>query len=86
MTHPFHPLHGRVLDVVDRRRSGPDEDRLYLEVEPGRVVPIPAAWTSLAPPDPFILLAGGRSLFRVEDLLRLCDLVADIRATSEPRE
>ena len=69
--------------MIDRRRGGTGEDRLYLEIEPRRVVPVPAAWTSLAPPDPFAVLAGGRPLFRVEDLLRLCDLVAEVGTSLE---
>ena len=75
MTHPFHPLHGRVLEVMDRRRceSG---DLLYLEVEAGRIAHLPEAWTSLSPPDPWLDIAAGRCLVRVEDLLRLADLIA----------
>ena len=78
MIHPFHPLRGQVLEVVDRRRSE-DGERLYLEVEPGRIEPVLLAWTSLSPPDPWIDIAAGRSLFRVEDLLRLADLIASVR-------
>jgi Family of unknown function (DUF5372) len=32
---------------------------------------VPAHWTSLATPDPFILSAAGRAYFRLEDLIRL---------------
>ena len=78
MTHPFHPLHGQVLEVVDRRHFEFGE-RLYLEVEPGRIETLPVAWTSLGPPDVWLDMAAGRSLFRVDDLLRLADLIASIR-------
>ncbi len=78
MTHPFHPLHGQVLEVVDRRRFETDDERLYLEVASGQVEWVPVAWTSLGPPDPWIDLAAGRSLFRVEDLLRLADLITSV--------
>lgn len=79
MTHPFHPLQGRQLEVVDRRRF-PDGEYIYLEVESGEVERVPAAWTSLGPVDPHVALAAGRALFRVADLLRLVDLVADTGA------
>jgi hypothetical protein len=36
---------------------------------------LPAAWTDRAPSDPFVALAGGRSAFRVSDLLELAELV-----------
>jgi len=39
---------------------------------------MPAAWTSEAPPDPFTILAQGRSLFHIADLLRLTALLRRI--------
>ena len=77
MTHPFHPLHGRTLDIVDRRRRQ-DGEYVYLEVDTQRVVRLPAAWTSLGAVDPIVMLAAGRSLFRAEDLARLAEVVAQI--------
>jgi hypothetical protein len=32
---------------------------------------VPTAWTDAAPADPFVVVAAGRSLFRVVDLLEL---------------
>lgn len=46
----------------------------------GRVRSMPAAWTSLAAPDPYVAVAGGRSLFRTEDLMALVALLGDIGA------
>ena len=83
MTHPFHPLRGQEFEVVDRRRVKSGEDRLSLQVGPEQVVRIPAAWTTLGPPDPFVELAGGRSLYRVEDLVRLCRLIAECRVSAD---
>jgi hypothetical protein len=77
VTHPFHPLRGRELEIVDHRRG--EEERVYLEVETGRVERVPIAWTSLGARDPFVVLANGRSLFRTDDLLRLCEVVAELR-------
>ena len=57
-----------------------DGERLYLEVAPEQIERLPVAWTSLRPPDPWIDVAAGRSLFRVEDLLRLVDLIASVGA------
>ena len=36
---------------------------------------MPTAWTSVAPEDPFVKVAAGRSAFRVADLLALADLL-----------
>ena len=35
-------------------------------------------WTDAAGIDPFVELSGGRSHFRVEELLRLVDLLSDL--------
>lgn len=78
MIHPFHPLYGQVLEVVDRRRCE-NVERLYLEIEPGRIATLPVRWTDLGPPDVWLEIAAGRCLFRVEDLLRLTELLASIR-------
>jgi hypothetical protein len=49
---------------------------VYYHDEAGRLCSIPQTWTSLAPVDPFVKLAAGRSAFRMTDLLELVRLVA----------
>jgi len=49
----------------------------------GCVRSLPAAWTTVAPADPFVVLSAGRSFFRVEDLLSLVPLVEGL-STSHP--
>lgn len=41
----------------------------------GQLRSIPALWTSLMAPDPVVVLAAGRSLFRVSDLLAVARLL-----------
>jgi len=36
---------------------------------------LPASWTDVIPADPFISVAGGRALFRADDLLELAGLL-----------
>jgi hypothetical protein len=45
----------------------------------GRLRSMLASWTSLAEQDLFAQTSAGRSWFRVDDLLRLCALIGDIR-------
>jgi hypothetical protein len=77
VTHPFHPLSGRTFEFVIVRNIW-GEQRAYYRDETGDLRSMPAAWTSEGPPDPFVTLAGGRSLFHIEDLLRLVALVGRI--------
>jgi hypothetical protein len=54
------------------------EQRVYFHDDDGRLCSLPAAWTSEALPDPFLALAQGRSLFHIDDLLRLAALLRRI--------
>jgi len=71
VTHPFHPLYGRTLELVAQARQW-GEERVYYRDENGRTRFLPARWTNLAAPDPFVVTAAGRAYFRVEDLIRAC--------------
>jgi len=77
VTHPFHPLSGRELEVVDRRHFQNGE-YVYVDDGNGKLVRLPELWTSLGPGDPFIAISAGRSFFLVKDLVRLSRVVADI--------
>lgn len=79
MTHPFHPLAGREFDFAFHRHNW-GEDRVYYFDDDGVLQGITAAWTDRAPVDPFVVMAGGRCAFRVQDLVALADLVARLRA------
>jgi hypothetical protein len=78
VTHPFHPLHGRELDLVTRRYNW-SEDRVYFQDDQGRLRTIPAAWTSVHEEDPLVVLAAGRSPFRASDLVELAAIVKRAR-------
>jgi len=39
---------------------------------------MPAAWTDVVEPDPFLVVSAGRSNFRIDDLLALVALVAEL--------
>jgi Family of unknown function (DUF5372) len=55
------------------------EHRVYFHDDTGRLVSLPAQWTSLLSLDLFVAIAAGRSPFRVQDLLELSHLIARIR-------
>ena len=75
VTHVFHPLYGRELRLIDEYLAW-GEDRVCFRDDKGALRFLPTAWTTLAPPDPFVQMSAGRSHFRVEDLLRLTTLIA----------
>jgi hypothetical protein len=75
--HPFHPLFQRDFELVHYSKNfGCEYVEYYNDV--GEVDCIPLAWTDAQGLDPFLEISGGRSFFRLEDLLRLLDLVSDL--------
>jgi hypothetical protein len=61
-----------MLDLVARGREW-GEDRVYYRDQNGHMRFLPARWTNLAAPDPFVVTAAGRAYFRLEDLIRVHD-------------
>ena len=79
VTHPFHPLFGRELEFVKRRKNW-RADRVYVFDESGHLESLPAEWTDVAPVDAFVAAAAGRSAFRTSDLLELADRLDQLRS------
>jgi len=79
VTHPFHPRFGQEVEVAFRRRHWGD-DRVFYRDCHGRLESIPTPWTSMVAEDPFVVVAAGRSRFRVADLLELAALVGRLRS------
>jgi len=78
ITHPYHPLFQQEFELVQYRHNW-GEDRVYFRAAGSNLTSVPASWTSLCLTDPFVDVAAGRSLFRIEDLLELAALVGLIR-------
>ncbi|MDP9073368.1 MAG: Y4bD/Y4pK family protein [Actinomycetota bacterium] len=83
MTHPFHPLVGREFGVVVRKKNWA-EDRVFFFGDDGQLRSLPAGLTDVDPDDPFVVVAGGRSALRVDDLLALADLIERLRVAGHP--
>jgi len=79
ITHPFHPLKNRAFEIDTVRRL-PGECRVFFFNQKGRRSSVPLEWTDIGADDPFVVISGGRALFRVEDLLGLARLVAELKA------
>lgn len=48
---------------------------MYYLTDQGLTAYLPASWTDLGPKDPFVEQARGRAITRVEDLLKLVEIV-----------
>jgi len=78
VTHPFHPLYGRKLELVLSRHNWREHWASFYD-DRGRLVSLPTSWTSLGDVDPFKDLSNGCSQFRPVDLLLLVELIEGIK-------
>ena len=62
------------------------EDRVWFYDREGRLASIPTTWTDIAALDPFVVVAAGRSLFRVTDLLELEQQILPLEADLHVKE
>ncbi len=82
MTHPHHPLFGQEFDLVTYRHAW-GEHRVFFHDQEGRLRCLPATWTDVVAPEPFVEVSAGRSLFRIEDLLALAALLRELSGLSQ---
>jgi len=78
VTHPFHPQSGQTFELI-RVAASRHGDRVWVRGQGGIRIPFPRAWTSLADTDVWRQAAGGRTPFRLDDLLAVADRVAVLR-------
>jgi Family of unknown function (DUF5372) len=77
--HPYHPLFQEEFELLACRQNW-GEDRVWFQDRSGRLHSVPASWTDAAAIDAFVIVAAGRSLFRVADLLELVQLIQDLES------
>src|SRR5579859_6019233 len=67
VTHPFHPLSGREYEMVGFAHTWAEHRVFFRDPERTQVRSLPATWTDVVAPDPFVVLAAGRSYFRTHE-------------------
>jgi hypothetical protein len=81
VTHPFHPLSGQEFPLIAQRLAWGEPRVFFHDPATGRLRSLPTAWTNLASPDPFVVLATGRAILRFTDLQMLIRLLHDMDET-----
>jgi hypothetical protein len=75
ITHPFHPLCGHTFPLLSQRLAWGEERVFFSDPQTHQVRSLPQAWTSLAPPDPFLVVAAGKTVLHFSDLQQLAQLL-----------
>lgn len=71
ITHPFHPLSGHTFPLLAQRFAWGEERVFFTDPQTHEVRSLPLAWTNLAHPDPFLVVAAEPTVLRLKDLLQL---------------
>jgi len=75
ITHPFHPLCGQTFPLLSQRVAWGEERVFFADPQTQQVRSLPLAWTNLAPPDPFVVVAAGKAVLRWSDVEQLTQLL-----------
>ena len=75
ITHPFHPLSGQTFPLLAQRFAWGEERVFFADQETHQMRSLPLAWTNLALPDPFLVVARGQAVLRWRDLHQLAQFL-----------
>lgn len=75
ITHPFHPLSGLLFPLLAQRFAWGEERVFFVDPQTQQIRSLPLAWTSLALPDPFLVVAAGNTVLRLEDAQQLAQFL-----------
>lgn len=68
---PFIPCVANLFPFLAQRFAWGEERVVFPDPQTHEVRSLPVAWTSLAPPDPFLVGARGKTARRFQDVQRL---------------
>ena len=75
ITHPFHPLCGHTFPLVSQSLAWGEERVFFADPQTHHMRSFPLAWTNLALPDPFLVVADGTTVLRWKDLHQLAQFL-----------
>ena len=79
ITHPFHPLSGQTFLLLSQRVAWGEERVFFSDPHTHQVRSLPLAWTNLALPDPFLVVAAGKAVLRFSDLQQLTEFLKEMQ-------
>ncbi|MBA3825050.1 MAG: hypothetical protein H0X24_14280 [Ktedonobacterales bacterium] len=86
ITHPFHPLVHQSFALLERRHAWGEWRVFFLDPQSQTIRSLPLAWTNLAFPDPFLLVAQGQTVLRFIDLQHLVQMLRNTQARAQEDE
>jgi hypothetical protein len=68
-------LYQQEFELVSYRQNWGEDRVWFQDNKGGRLHSLPMSWTDVGAVDPFVVLAAGRSQFRVADLIELAEQI-----------
>jgi hypothetical protein len=75
VTHPFHPDFGHTFVLLSRRKAWGEWRVCFHDPQTHLLRSLPVAWTTLAPADPVLAVAQGRTVLRFLELQHLAQFL-----------
>ena len=75
--HPFHPLCGQTFLLLSQRVAWGEERVFFSDTHTHQIRSLPLAWTDLALPDPFLVVAEGKAVLRFSDVQELTQFLRE---------
>lgn len=79
-------MFGRSFELVDQHHAWGEPRVFYYDSPNPELRSIPVQWTSLAPPDPFLAIAQGRTLLRFIDAQRLSEVLRKVASGQQEED
>jgi hypothetical protein len=83
ITHSFHPLCDHTFPLLSQRFAWGEERVFFPDQETHEVRSLPLAWTNLALPDPFLVVACWKAVLRWRDLQQLMQFLRQQQTHSQ---
>lgn len=78
ITHTFHPQFDHKFNLISINHCWGEQRVSYVN-NSGEIASIPISWTDIEPVDPFVKASCGRSIFHVDELIELRQLINSIK-------
>jgi hypothetical protein len=69
--------------LLSQRVAWGEERVFFPDPQTYEIRSLPLAWTSLAPPDPFLVVADGSTVLRLQDLQQLAQFLREKQTHSQ---
>ncbi len=76
-------MSGQIFPLLSQRFAWGEERVFFSDPHTHQVRSLPQVWTSLALPDPFVVVAAGKAVLRFSDVQQLTQFLKEVQTHSQ---